>query len=330
MRLSDFDYQLPKELIAQYPLKERDKARLLVLERTSGNIRHCIFKEITDYLKKGDLLIINDTKVIHSRLRGQRVTGGKVEVLLLRRKKGLIFEALIRPARIKPQEKIVFDGGKIWATVIADGQILFDSPDVSTIYNLSSLPLPPYIKREPEELDEIYYQTVYAKREGAIAAPTAGLHFSESLIEKIKSEGINIASVTLHISYSTFKPVKVEDVTQHKMTAEYFEIPQETIVALSETQQAKARIFSVGTTSMRALETYAQQGRIQGYTDLYIYPGYNFKLVDCLLTNFHLPRTSLFILVCAFAGRDLIMKAYQEAIDKKYRFYSYGDAMLIL
>ncbi len=329
MQLSDFDYNLPKELIAQYPLKERDAARLLVLNRKQGTIEHRAFKDITRYLKKEDLIILNDTKVLHCRLKGSRVTSGKVGVLLLKQKGASTFSALIKPARVKVGEKIIFNGGDFFGTVSAKNEITFNAKNVDTIYNLGNIPLPPYIKREPQELDNIYYQTVYAKDEGSVASPTAGLHFTEGLIKGIESGGVNTAYITLHVGYATFSPVKVDDITRHKMEPEYFKIPPKTVNKVRETRLKNGRIIAVGTTSCRTLEAYAS-GLKEGDTDLFIYPGYKFKMVDCLVTNFHLPRTTLFMLVCAFAGEKAIKKAYQEAIDKNYRFYSYGDAMLII
>lgn len=329
MELSIFDYHLPKELIAQYPLRERDSARLLVLNRQKGTIKHRIFKDITDYLCKGDLLVLNDTKVLPCRLIGRRPSGGKVEVLLLNRKSGLTFNVLLKPSHLKLNEKIIFNGNKIHGEISAKNEIKFCAPDIDALYKLGVMPLPPYIKRNPEVLDNFYYQTVYAKKEGAIASPTAGLHFTKRLIAKIESFGINISYITLHISYSTFRPVKTEDITKYKIDKEYFKINDDTIRLIEKTRINKGRIFAVGTTGCRALETYSL-GIKEGYTDLFIYPGYRFKLVDRLLTNFHLPRTTLFMLVCAFAGTNLIKKAYQQAIDNKYRFYSYGDAMLIV
>jgi S-adenosylmethionine:tRNA ribosyltransferase-isomerase len=329
MKLSDFDYNLPKELIAQYPLKERDNARLLVLNRKTGATEHRIFKDIKDYLQKDDLLVLNDTKVLACRIKGKRLSGGEVEVLLLNRKNGLAFEALIKPARVRIDEKILFNGASICGYRTGRNEFSFNARDIDTVYGLGVMPLPPYIKREAEDLDKIYYQTVYAKKEGAVASPTAGLHFTDELLKKIESLGVKLTYVTLHVGLGTFSPVKVEDVTAHKMEQEYFKIPQETAKFIEGALQKKARIIAVGTTSLRALETYAK-GSKEGQTDLFIYPGYKFKIADCLLTNFHLPRTTLFMLVCAFAGEKLAKKAYQEAIDKKYRFYSYGDAMLIL
>ncbi len=339
MKLSDFDYNLPRELIAQYPLKERASARLLVLNRRQGTVEHRVFENITDYLGKGDLLVLNDSKVLPARLFGRRLTGGRIEVLLLKRKSGLTFNALVRPARIKLKEKITFsaeggsacggNGKKICGELTAKNEITFYAKGLKDVYAHGVTPLPPYIKREPEKLDNTYYQTVYGRQDGSIAAPTAGLHFTKELISKMRASGINIAYTTLHIGYSTFKPVKCEDITRHTMEPEYFCVPDTTAGLIDKTRSSAGRIFTVGTTALRALESYAL-GIKQGDTDLFIYPGYKFKLTDCLLTNFHLPRTTLFMLVCAFAGHDLVKKAYQEAIDKKYRFYSYGDAMLII
>jgi len=329
MKLSDFDYNLPKELIAQYPLKERDAARLLVVKRKENKIEHRTFKDITDYLSKGDLLVLNDTKVLPSRLMGHRLTGGRVDVLLLSRKEGKTFNALIKPGRVKVGEEIIFNGKKTIAKITARNELTFSAKDVDSVYSLGVMPLPPYIKREPEESDNVNYQTVYAKKEGAIASPTAGLHFTEELLDKIIFLGIKIAYITLHISYSTFRPVKADDITEHKMGEEYFSIGQPAAGLIEEARKAGKRIFAVGTTSCRALEAYAQ-ANMDGYTDLFVYPGYKFKIVDCLLTNFHLPKTTLFMLASAFGTEKLIKKAYQEAIDRKYRFYSYGDAMLVL
>jgi S-adenosylmethionine:tRNA ribosyltransferase-isomerase len=329
MKLSEFDYLLPKDLIAQYPLKERQKARLLVVNRADGSIGHYIFDEIRSFLKIGDLLVLNNTKVLTCRLMGRKATGGKVEVLLTRRKTGSTFECLIQPSRTKTGEKIIFNEGDITGIISGRGEISFMSNDAESIYQIGQVPLPPYIKREPEDLDKIYYQTVYADKEGAIASPTAGLHFTDELLKEIASEGIDSAYVTLHVGLGTFKPVKSDDITEHKMEPEYFRIPESAFSKIENARKNKTRIIAVGTTSLRALEESAG-GVKEGYTDLFIYPGYKFKSVDSLLTNFHLPKTTLFMLVCAFAGETLMKKAYQEAVDKKYRFYSYGDAMLII
>ncbi|MDD4940206.1 MAG: tRNA preQ1(34) S-adenosylmethionine ribosyltransferase-isomerase QueA [Candidatus Omnitrophica bacterium] len=329
MRLSDFDYALPKELIAQYPLEERDAARLLVLDRGEGTISHRVFKEITDYLKPADLLVLNDTKVLPSRLVGSRLTGGKVEILLLRQKSALTFEALIKPARVRINEKIIFNGGKVCCEVSSRNEVVFSGLNAEAVYDLGVMPLPPYIKRDPEESDRVYYQTVYALRDGSIAAPTAGLHFTDGLLEKIKTKMVETAYITLHVGYATFKPVKCEDIAEHRMQKEYFSIGREAQRKIAVARLENRRIIAVGTTSCRSLETFAS-GINEGFTDLFIYPGYDFKMTGCLLTNFHLPRTTLFMLTCAFAGEKLAKEAYRQAVDKKYRFYSYGDAMLIL
>jgi S-adenosylmethionine:tRNA ribosyltransferase-isomerase len=328
-RLSDFDYSLPKELIAQYPLKERDTCRLMIVERASSRIKHGTFRDIAAYIKEGDLLLLNDTKVLPCRLKGFRKSGGKVEVLLLERKKDLIFKALLKPARLKVEEEILFDNGKVKAKITARDELSFSAENMSEVYALGVMPLPPYIKREPQDSDKADYQTVYAREEGAVASPTAGLHFTPELISRLERDGVKVGYLTLHVGIGTFKPVKVEDITAHKMEPEYFKVSDETAKLIEETRSRKKRIFAVGTTSLRALEAYAQ-GVKEGWTGLFIYPGYKFQAADCLLTNFHLPKTTLFMLVCAFCGEELAKRAYQEAVDKQYRFYSYGDAMLIV
>ncbi|MBN1913562.1 MAG: tRNA preQ1(34) S-adenosylmethionine ribosyltransferase-isomerase QueA [Candidatus Omnitrophica bacterium] len=328
MKLSDFDYYLPKESIAQFPLKKRDESRLLVLDRQKETLEHRVFKDIVFFLKEGDLLVLNDTKVLPCRLFGRRLTGGRVEVLLLKRKEGLRFDALMKPARLKVGEIINFNGGKVSGKIVNKNEINFQAKDVDEIYNIGLMPLPPYIKREPLDSDKLDYQTVYARCPGAVASPTAGLHFTEELIGQLKNRGINFSYLTLHVGLGTFKPVKCEDVVSYSMEPEYFSIPEETQDAVRKARLDKKRIIAVGSTSLRALESFAS-GNKQGKTGLYIYPGYEFKVTDCLVTNFHLPKTTLFMLVCAFAGEKLAKKAYQEAIDLKYRFYSYGDAMLI-
>ncbi|MDD5477208.1 MAG: tRNA preQ1(34) S-adenosylmethionine ribosyltransferase-isomerase QueA [Candidatus Omnitrophica bacterium] len=329
LKLAEFDYLLPKELIAQYPLKNREEARLLVINRKSGQIIHSVFKDIRQFLKKNDLLAFNDTKVLHCRLIGKKVTGGRVEILLTRRINGITFSCLIQPSRTKVSENILFADGKIKGVISGRGQIRFKQSDADTIYDFGIVPLPPYIRREPEDLDTLYYQTVYAKNAGALASPTAGLHFSQELLKDIRQGSVNFAYLTLHVGLGTFRPVKCEDITEHKMEPEYFLVPDATVALVNQAKADKGRIIAVGTTALRALETYAA-GRKEGNTELFIYPGYKFKLVDCLLTNFHLPKTTLLMLVCAFGGRELMLKAYQEAVDNKYRFYSYGDAMLII
>ncbi|MDO8661978.1 MAG: tRNA preQ1(34) S-adenosylmethionine ribosyltransferase-isomerase QueA [Candidatus Omnitrophota bacterium] len=329
LKLSNFDYPLPKELIAQYPLKERESARLLVVNRSDNSIEHKIFKDLTGYLKQSDLLVLNDTKVLTCRLMGHKATGGKVEILLTKRKSGSTFDALIQPSRTKIGEKIFFGKNEIAGVVTNRKEITFQPKDADRIYGFGEVPLPPYIKREPEELDKEYYQTVYADREGAIASPTAGLHFTKDLLKQIEAQGVNIAHLTLHVGLGTFKPVITDDITEHQMEPETFQVSKSAQEKIEAARKNKSRIIAVGTTSLRALEAYAA-GAKEGQTNLFIYPGYKFKLVNCLLTNFHLPKTTLFMLVCAFGGEKLIKQAYQEALDKKYRFYSYGDAMLII
>lgn len=328
LKLSDFDYELPKELIALYPEKERDNCKLLVVDKKEQSIKHCIFRDIKDYFHKEDLFILNNTKVLPCRLLGNRISGGRVEIFLLGHKGDFVFNAMLKPSRLKVGEKIIFPDRNISAEIISKDCVVFNVKDIESIYNLGVMPLPPYIKRDAEHLDKEYYQTVYAKKDGAVASPTAGLHFTKELICSMQNAGINFGYLTLHVGAGTFKPVKDEEVVNHKMDKEYFEIPDEVSSAVRQAKENKASICVVGTTSLRALEASAQ-GETQGWTDLFIYPGFRFQLADCLLTNFHLPRTTLFMLVCAFGGTDLMKRAYQEAIDKNYRFYSYGDAMLI-
>jgi S-adenosylmethionine:tRNA ribosyltransferase-isomerase len=329
MKLSDFDYHLPQELIAHYPVAERDQARLMVLNRSRQTIEHRIFKDISGYFSAGDLLVLNDTKVLACRLYGRRMTSGKVEILLLKRKSGLTFQALLKPGRLKLHEKITLLESDITAVITGRNEVTFDAPDVQSVYRCGVVPLPPYIKRKPQPTDALDYQTVYAKYEGSVASPTAGLHFTERLLAHIAESGVEIKYVTLHVGQATFQPVKAEDVTSHRMGLERFCISDETKTSIDRAHQEKRRIFAVGTTSCRTIETYAS-GKQEGDTDLFIYPGYQFKLVDSFITNFHLPRTTLFMLVCAFAGEAFMKRAYQEAIERKYRFYSYGDAMLIV
>ena len=329
LKLSAFDYFLPKELIAQYPLENRGEARLLIVNRKTGSISQGAFKEIISFFKKNDLLVLNDTRVLHCRLMGNKITGGRVEILLTRRLNGTTFSCLLQPSRTKVGEKIIFASGKISGILSSRGQISFKQRDADAIYSLGVVPLPPYIRRAPEDLDKEYYQTVYAKNEGALASPTAGLHFTQESLKEIHCAGVNLAYLTLHVGLGTFRPVKCENITEHKMEPEYFLVPDAAIAALAKVKKEQGQIIAVGTTSLRALETYAS-GRKEGHTDLFIYPGYKFALVDCLLTNFHLPKTTLLMLACAFGGKELMLKAYQEAVDNKYRFYSYGDAMLII
>jgi S-adenosylmethionine:tRNA ribosyltransferase-isomerase len=329
MKLSDFDYNLPKELIAQHPLKQRDGAKLLVLNRQEQTLEHRIFKDITDYFKKNDLVVLNNTKVLPARIMGHRPTGGKAEILLLKLKEGLTFKAMIKPARVKTGEKIIFNGNGSYAVVNSRDEVTFRVKDVEEVYKLGVMPLPPYIKRASDASDNIYYQTVYAQEEGAVASPTAGLHFTRELLKELEAMGVNVAYITLHVGAGTFKPVKTDDITAHQMEPEYYKIPEQSEKLIEEARSNNSRVIAVGTTSLRALEA-SFHGAKEGNTSLFIYPGYKFNSVNCLLTNFHLPCTTLFMLVCAFAGEKLIKQAYQEAIERKYRFYSYGDAMLVI
>ncbi len=343
-KLSDFDYTLPQGLIAQYPSAQRDACRLMVLDRSNGSIEHAGFRDIIDFFKKGDLVVFNDTKVLPARLLGKRVTGGKVEVFLLRPKssspKEKRYHALIKPlGRLKVGEKIFFDRG--FSCVLADAKeklVEFDGDDpLDCMRKVGSIPLPPYIKRDPQECDRIRYQTVFAEKEGAVAAPTAGLHFTKELLRNLRDKGVKTAFLTLHVNYATFSPLRTDDIRGHKMSPEYYEIPSATLESVIETKRNKGRVFAVGTTVCKALEEGLRHRRknapvdkISGSSDLFIYPPFSFKAVDVLVTNFHLPRTSLLLLVSAFAGRDLILKAYAQAVESGYRFYSYGDAMLIV
>jgi S-adenosylmethionine:tRNA ribosyltransferase-isomerase len=329
VKLSDFDYSLPSELIAQYPLKERDSCRLLIVRRKDKTLEHRVFREVADCLRKEDLLVLNDTQVLPARLLGRRKTGGRVEALLINKKNGLTFEAWLKPGRLKIDEEVIFNGGSLKGIISAKNEIIFQAKSEAAVYRQGVMPLPPYIRRPAEPADNLTYQTVYARNKGAIASPTAGLHFTKGLLGKIKARGVDIASITLHTSFATFKPVEEEDIRRHKMGKEYFKVGKEAQAQIKRARQARGRIIACGTTTCRTLETYAR-GKSQGDTDLFIYPGFAFRLTDGLLTNFHLPRTTLFMLVCAFAGEKLLKRAYAEAVARKYRFYSYGDAMLIV
>lgn len=341
MKVLKFDYDLPKELIAQYPVKEREKCRLMILDRKAHTIEHKIFKDVAEYFNEGDCLVLNNTKVIPARLFGKRVTGGRVEIFLLERANPTC-EALVKPAaRLKEGEKIALDSGDE-AEILNRGDIgrfvKFNNSIETILAKSGHMPLPPYIDRPDEESDRDDYQTIYARNEGATASPTAGLHFTEGLIERVESRGASVAYVTLHTSYGTFAPIKVEDVEKHKMHKERFEFPEETARIVSETKKNGGKVFAVGTTTTRVLEhcsdRITDEGQRtmddKGYTDLFIYPDYEFKIVDHLITNFHLPKSTLLLLVSAFAGRRLIFEAYRQAIEERYRFFSYGDAMLIL
>jgi S-adenosylmethionine:tRNA ribosyltransferase-isomerase len=336
MKLSDFDYHLPKELIAKYPAQPRDSCRLMVLNRKDKTIEHRIFRDVIDYLKPGDTLVLNNTKVIPARLFGKKEkTNANIEVFLLRPIEDNIWEALIKNVRrLKKNQKIIISDDFYVEFLDRDDEkaiVKIHSKDIkSDLEKYGHVPLPPYIERQDEEKDKDCYQTVFAEKEGSVASPTAGLHFTKELLEKIKEKSVNIAYITLHVGLGTFKPVKTEDITKHKMHEEYFTIPKETLEMIKKTKENKKSVVAVGTTVVRALETYGKFGKTEGFTDIFIYPPYEFKIVDRLITNFHLPKSTLIMLVSAFADRDFILRAYNEAVKERYRFFSYGDAMLIV
>lgn len=336
MKLTEFNYDLPKELIAQKPLKERDASRLMVLDRGKGTITEGVFRDVTEYLADGDCLVLNDTRVVPARLYGRRKTGGKVEIFLL--DTGCETpRALVKPSKkIKEGEKIELESGEE-VTVMGQadvGRLVRFSAPIKDILKSGHVPLPPYINREDTQDDEGRYQTVYAACDGATAAPTAGLHFTEELLNALKEKGVAITYVTLHTSYGTFAPVSEEEIEDHVMHSEFFSINEKTAEIINQTKESGGKVFAVGTTSTRVLETAgALGGKItpsSGETNLFIYPGYKFKMVDSIITNFHLPESTLLMLVSAFAGRDLVFKAYEKAIEDEFRFFSYGDAMLII
>lgn len=340
MDVKDFYYDLPQELIAQDPLEDRSSSRLLVLGKEDGSIRHEVFRNITQYLNAGDCLVINNTKVIPARLFGEREgTGATIEILLLKRKENDTWETLVKPGKkAKPGTKISFGGGLLTGEVVdvvEDGnrliQFTYEGIFEEILDQLGQMPLPPYITHTLQ--DKNRYQTVYAKYDGSAAAPTAGLHFTPELLEEIRGKGVKIAEVTLHVGLGTFRPVKVEHVQDHHMHSEYYEVTEEAATLINETKQTGGRVIAVGTTSCRTLESAAaEDGSLSaksGWTDIFIYPGYTFKVIDALITNFHLPESTLVMLVSALAGRDHIMNAYAEAVKERYRFFSFGDAMFI-
>jgi len=336
MRVEDFDYYLPKELIAQKPADPRDSSRLMVIHRATGEIEHRIFRDIIEYLRKGDLLVINTTKVIPARLEGKKTTGAKVEIFLLEKVAPGVWRCMVRPgSKLKIGASVELKNG-LTAQIVErfpDGTRLveFTAKSDEEIFSAGKVPLPPYI--ENPQVDPVRYQTIFAKEEGAVASPTAGLHFTQNLLQKIKEKGVDIAEVVLHVGIGTFRPVKVERVEEHKMEEEFYRVPHKTVIKLGKTKENGGRIIAVGTTVVRTLETIArlpEKEEYLGKTDLFIYPPFQFKLVDVLVTNFHLPRSTLLMLVSAFAGLDLIKKAYKIAVEKRYRFFSFGDACLIL
>lgn len=335
----DFYYDLPEELIAQTPLKNRAESRLMCLSKASGEISHKHFYDILDYLNEGDALILNDTKVLPARLYGEKVgTGGAIEFLLLNKRSLDEWEVILKPGRrAKPGAQFIFGGGKLKAEildVVNEGNRLvkfyYDGVFENILDELGEMPLPPYITEKLE--DKNRYQTVYARHEGSAAAPTAGLHFTEELLEKIKSKGVNIGYVTLHVGLGTFRPVKVDNISDHKMHSEFYVMPPETAELINKTKSAGKRVISVGTTATRVMETVGAKGEIKadsGWTDIFIYPGKEFRVIDALITNFHLPESTLIMLVSALAGRENVLAAYNEAVKERYRFFSFGDAMFI-
>lgn len=340
MKTSDFYYDLPKELIAQTPVEPRDSSRLLILGRNNGEIEHKHFYDIIEYLHEGDLLVVNDSRVLPARIFGiKEETGARVEFLLLKQISGNKWETLCKPGKkAKEGTKFSFGDGLLKATVVEvkdDGNRVVDFECDENFFaaldKIGQMPLPPYITEKLKDKER--YQTVYSHELGSAAAPTAGLHFTKELMDRIREKGINIANVTLHVGLGTFRPVKVDDVTNHKMHSEHYEVPEETAKLIKQTKENGGRVIAVGTTSCRTLESVATQyGEIiacDGFTDIFIYPGYKFKVLDGLITNFHLPESTLIMLVSAFAGFDNVMNAYKNAVDEKYRFFSFGDAMFI-
>ena len=339
MKVAEFNYELPEELIAQTPIEKRDESRLMILDRSKKTIENKTFKNIIDYLEPGDCLVRNNTKVIPARIYGKKETGAKVEFLLLKNIEGDIWETIVRPGnKLHIGTKVIFGDGLLTAEILeimpgGTRKVKFTYQGIfnEILDKIGLMPLPPYIHKELKEKDR--YQTVYAKYNGSAAAPTAGLHFTPELLKKIEEKGVKIANVTLHVGIGTFRPVKEENVENHKMHTEHFYIKQEDVEKINETKKQGKRVIAVGTTSCRVLETIAKEDgtveETEGDTKIFIYPGYQFKCLDGLITNFHLPQSTLLMLVSALAGKDYIMKAYNEAVKEKYRFFSFGDAMFI-
>ena len=341
MKTSDFFYDLPEELIAQDPLEDRTASRLLVLNRETGAIEHKIFSDVIDYLNEGDCLVINNTRVIPARLIGEKEdTGGKVEVLLLKRRANDVWETLVKPGKkLRPGARVTFGDGRLKAEILEiaeEGNRLvrfyYEGIFEEILDSLGEMPLPPYITHKLE--DKEMYQTVYAKFDGSAAAPTAGLHFTKELLNKIEEKGIKIASITLHVGLGTFRPVKVDDVNNHHMHTEWYEVNAEAADIINETKRNGGRVICVGTTSCRTIESVADENGYMkaktGETDIFIYPGYKFKVMDGLITNFHLPESTLVMLVSAFAGKENVLAAYETAVKERYRFFSFGDAMILI
>ena len=341
LKKKDFYFDLPKELIAQDPLEDRASSRLLVLDKDTGAVSHHVFREVADYLRPGDCLVLNDTKVIPARLLGQREgTGAHVEVLLLKRLESDVWEALVRPGKkCRPGTGLTFGDGLLKAQVLETGEegsrlirFFYEGIFEEVLDRLGEMPLPPYITHKLE--DKNRYQTVYAKYEGSAAAPTAGLHFTQELLEQIREKGVEIVSVTLHVGLGTFRPVKEENVLDHHMHSEHYQVSLEAAEKINRAREAGGRIICVGTTSCRTIESAAdKEGKVRpgsGDTDIFIYPGYRFKVLDALITNFHLPESTLVMLVSALAGREQVLEAYEEAVRERYRFFSFGDAMIVV
>ncbi len=341
MKVSDFYYDLPEELIAQKPLEDRASSRLMVLDKKTGQVTHCVFRDIKNFLRKGDCLVLNDTKVIPARLYGRKENQqSRIEFVLIKNHTQNIWEVIVRPGKkVRPGSCIVFGEGELKAYVheiLENGNRIvefeYDGIFEEVLDEVGLIPIPPYITEQLDDPDR--YQTVYAREKGSIAAPTAGLHFTDKLLEEIKEMGVDIAYVTLHVGLGTFRPVKVENVEDHYMHTEYYEIKEENAKLINEARNAGGRIFCVGTTSCRVLESVADENGFvkaeKGETNIFIYPGYKFKIVDALITNFHLPESTLIMLVSSLAGRENILNAYKEAVEKRYRFFSFGDAMLII
>ena len=341
MKTSDFFYDLPEELIAQDPLEDRTASRLLVLNRETGAVEHKIFSDVIDYLNVGDCLVINNTRVIPARLIGEKEgTGGKVEVLLLKRRANDVWETLVKPGKkLRPGARVTFGDGRLKAEILEiaeEGNRLvrfyYEGIFEEILDSLGEMPLPPYITHKLE--DKEMYQTVYAKYDGSAAAPTAGLHFTKELLSKIEEKGIKIASITLHVGLGTFRPVKVDDVNNHHMHTEWYEVNAEAADIINETKRNGGRVICVGTTSCRTIESVADENGYMkaktGETDIFIYPGYKFKVMDGLITNFHLPESTLVMLVSAFAGKENVLAAYETAVKERYRFFSFGDAMILI
>jgi S-adenosylmethionine:tRNA ribosyltransferase-isomerase len=340
MKTSDLDYDLPDELIAQAPAERRDASRLLVVDRAAGTVAEDVFEHMPQYLRGGDCVVLNDTRVIRARLHGQKPTGGRVEIFLLHEEAPGVWSALVKPsAKVKPGTEVTLAAGH--RVIVEDRldngkrQVRFPDGDVlRALEEAGEIPLPPYIHRETQDPGDLRrYQTVYANQPGAVAAPTAGLHFTEGVFDQLREKAVQTARLTLHVGYGTFKPIQADDLAAHQVDPEDFTFPEETAATLNATRAAGGRVMAVGTTVTRVLETQHRDGAYQsgsGSTDTYIYPPYTFTGVDILQTNFHLPRSSLLALVCAFAGRDLTMHAYRYAVENRFRFYSYGDVMLIL